>query len=307
MKVIKLSLIRKTLSILVILTILTGIFASTNCFAVKTVYSGPITEADKVKLENEINLILSNIKPDMSNIEKVKAVNEYFAKNIKYDMKDYLAGKIPFRSCSIYGALVDKNTICSGYSMSFKLLMQHLGIPCTIVSSDSMDHSWNMVQLYGSWYHVDTTWNRKSLYENFLKSDAAIAKAGHGYGSLKAGHYAWDSNVPKAANTKFDHFDWNNATPETMNQGITVTTATVQLDTSDYAGKVGKSYCFLAKSNIGETTSAASYNGYIAKVTPVLSNAKGDLYKITFLKAGSAVIKVRSASGAVASVSVTVS
>jgi hypothetical protein len=305
MKTIKMPLLRKTLSLLVILTMLTGIFASTNCFAVKIVSGSPITEADKVKLENEVNVILSNIRPEMSNIEKVKVVNEYFYKNIKYDEKDYLAGKISFRTHTIYGALVDKNTVCSGYATAFNLIMDRLGIPSTVVISISMDHCWNMVQLNGSWYHIDTTWNRHNLYENFLKSDAVIAKSGHGM--TKKGHYGWGDDAPKATSTKFDNFDWNNATPETINQGITVTTATVQLDTSDYTGKVGKSYCFLAKSNIGETTSAASYNGYIAKVTPVSSSAKGDLYKIEFLKPGSAVIKVRSASGATASISVTVS
>ncbi len=297
----------KTLSLVMILAVLVGTFVTSNFSAANVIYSSPATQADKIKLEQEVNKILSAIKPDMSNIEKVKVVNNYFAENIKYDMKDYKAGKIPLRNCTIYGALVDKNAICSGYSAAFKLLMQRLGIPCKTVISTSMDHGWNMVQLYGSWYHIDTTWNSTSdnKYENFLKSDAAIAAVRHG--ALKLRHYGWDSDAPKATSTKFDNFDWNNATPETMNQGITFTPATVQLDTSSYTGKAGKTYCFLAKSNIGEATSAASYNGYVAKVTPVSSSAKGDLYQITFLKAGSAVIKVTSASGATASISVTVS
>lgn len=262
--------------------------------------------SDDEKLEYVISRVFAHLRPNMSNIEKVKAVHDYMVRNVSYDLANLQAGTIPWVDYGAYGALVNKKAVCSGYTAAFQLLMERLGIPVTTITSGSMNHAWNMVQLDGSWYHVDVTWDGALWYGCFLKSDAAITNAGHGLGLSKSGHYDWYSSY-KATNTKYDNFDWMNATSETMNEGKAVTTATVQLDTASYSGKVGKSYTFQAKSNVGESMTAVSYNGSVVRVTPISSSSKGSLFKLTFLKAGSATIKVRSASGAKASLSVTVS
>lgn len=262
--------------------------------------------SDDDKLEYAVNRVLARLRPNMSNIEKIKAVHDYMVRNVSYDLANFQAGTIPWVDYGAYGALVNKKAVCSGYSAGFELLMERLGIPVTTVTSGSMSHAWNMVQLDGNWYHVDVTWDGALWYGCFLKSDAVIANAGQGLGLSKPGHYDWYSSY-KATSTKYDNFDWRNATPETMNAGKSATTATVQLDTTSYSGKVGKSYIFQAKSNIGESMTAASYNGSVVRVTPVSSSSKGFLFKLTFLKAGSASVKVRSASGAKSTLSVTVS
>ncbi len=262
--------------------------------------------SDDEKLEYAVSRVFSHLRPNMSNIEKVKAVHDYMVRNVSYDLANLQAGTIPWVDYGAYGALVNKKAVCSGYTAAFQLLMERLGIPVTTITSSSMNHAWNMIQLDDSWYHVDVTWDGALWYGCFLKSDAVIANAGHGLGLSKPGHYDWYSNY-KATNTKYDSFDWMNATPETMNEGKAVTTATVQLDTTSYLGKVGKSYTIQAKSNIGESMTAASYNGSVVRVTPVSSSSRGTLFKLTFLKAGTAEIKVRSVSGAKASLAVTVS
>lgn len=254
------------------------------------------------KTDYELSKIFAHLRPTMSNVEKVRAVQNYFNRSIDYDIENYRAGTIPWDSYTAYGALVKKKAVCSGYTSAFRLVMQRLGIPVTSVSSSSMNHTWNMVQLDGSWYHVDTTWGNGS----FLKSDAAISKSGHGLGLSRSGHFDWYGEY-KATNTKYDQFDWNNTTTEQMNAGITITTATVKLDTSKYAGKVGKSYTLLAKSNIGESMSAFSSNSSVVAVKALPQSEKGYLFQLTFLKPGSATIKVRSASGAVAPLTVIVS
>ena len=258
------------------------------------------------KLEYAVNRVLARLRPNMSTLEKVKTVHDYMVKNVTYDLANFKAGTIPGDDYGAYGALVNKKAVCSGYSSGFALLMERLGVPVTTISSGSMSHEWNMIQLGGNWYHVDVTWDRSRWYGCFLKSDAVIATAGQGLGLSKSGHYDWYSSY-KATSTKYDSFDWINATPETMNAGESITSATVQLDTASYSGKIGKSYTFQAKSNLGESMTAVSSNGNIVGVTPVSSSSKGTLFKLTFLKTGSAAIKVRSASGAKASLAVTVS
>ena len=77
-----------------------------------------------------------------------------------------------------YGALVansrnQANTcVCDGYSYAYEYLLQQAGITCTRVGGyagsdpDSMEaHSWNLVQLDGEWYEVDSTWNDISAEE----------------------------------------------------------------------------------------------------------------------------------------------
>ena len=57
--------------------------------------------------------------------------------------------------------------VCEGYSRAFKVLCDELGIPCVLtegsakgsVSETPGAHMWNYVQLDGSWYAVDVTWN----------------------------------------------------------------------------------------------------------------------------------------------------
>ncbi|MBE5842881.1 MAG: hypothetical protein E7302_01720 [Butyrivibrio sp.] len=68
-------------------------------------------------------------------------------------------------SHTAYGSLVDGIAVCDGYAAGFELIMQGLGIPAMIVTGDagmSFDtggHAWNIVQLDGNWYEVDTTWD----------------------------------------------------------------------------------------------------------------------------------------------------
>ena len=71
-----------------------------------------------------------------------------------------------------YGALVANSrgeansAVCDGYSYAYEYLLQKAGIRSTILgglAGDSEEtagpHSWNLVELSGEWYEVDSTWN----------------------------------------------------------------------------------------------------------------------------------------------------
>lgn len=259
---------------------------------------------DKVKLEYKVSVILARLRPDMSDVEKVKAVNQYMAENITYDMKDYLAGKMPYRTQTIIGALVDGQTTCSGYTAAFHLLMQRLGISDSLVSSIPMNHSWNMVKLDGSWYHIDVTWNRKGLYDNFLKSDAAMLKAGWASDTGRVGHYDWICEY-RATNTKYDRFDWVHATPETINRGLTVVPAAIETSQTQISEKAGSLARLSAVSNLGETLTARSSKEDIAKISETSESDEKTSWKINLLQKGDAVIHIRSSCNAVCDVKIT--
>lgn len=106
------------------------------------------------------------IASDMSDYDKELAVHNYMTDNIGYD--ETALGRTEAdagapTSATPYGALVLNTAICYGYSSTFQLLMDMLGIECLTVDGTIEDtdraHSWNMVNLEDNWYHVDVTWD----------------------------------------------------------------------------------------------------------------------------------------------------
>lgn len=55
----------------------------------------------------------------------------------------------PKEAWTAYGALVTGDTVCKGYAMAWKVLMDRIGIPCLVVCKGDGSHLWNLVQLDG--------------------------------------------------------------------------------------------------------------------------------------------------------------
>ena len=60
-------------------------------------------------------------------------------------------------AATAYGALVNGRAVGEGYAMAFKALSDVLGFDCRVVLGhlDGMIHAWNIIFLYGDYYHVD--------------------------------------------------------------------------------------------------------------------------------------------------------
>lgn len=97
-------------------------------------------------------------------IEEAQKLDTDYAKE-KYvhdaliDQVEYVTGA-PLNQ-SAFSALVSDQTVCAGYAKSFQYLMQKLNIPCYYVigTSEGQDHAWNIVNIDGSFYNVDVTWD----------------------------------------------------------------------------------------------------------------------------------------------------
>ena len=101
--------------------------------------------------ESKIDHILANIQPAWSDLEKILYIHDYLASNCEYDTT--------LQKFTAYDAVVGQTAVCQGYSLAFQDLMNRLGISCELVSSNAINHAWNLVKLGKSWYHVDVTWN----------------------------------------------------------------------------------------------------------------------------------------------------
>ncbi len=169
-------------------------------------YKYKVTVLKKTEKNRVKQIIKVSVKKDMTKYEKIKAVHNWFIKNVKYDYYHYLSGNVPMVSHTAKGALLKKVAVCDGYAYAFQKVMKKLGIGCKFVvgTGGGGGHAWNMVKTGGKWYHVDVTFddpivnrsnaNTTPYYTYFMKSSSVMKKT-H---SWKTGQY------PKCTSKKYD-------------------------------------------------------------------------------------------------------
>lgn len=123
------------------------------------------------------NVLKEIIKPGMTDHEKVKVIHDWIVLNLSYDtsLKKYTA----------YDGLVTGSTVCQGYSLLAYRMLERVGIDNRIVegTAGGQLHAWNIVNLDGKWYHMDTTWDDptpdrkgKVSHSYYLLSDDEMAR-----------------------------------------------------------------------------------------------------------------------------------
>ncbi|MFS0873509.1 transglutaminase domain-containing protein [Paenibacillus xylanilyticus] len=117
------------------------------------------------------------ITPGMTNHEKVKAIHDWIVLNLAYDTS--------LQKYTAYDGLVTGSTVCQGYSLLAYRMLERVGIDNRIVEGTAGDqlHAWNIVNLDGKWYHMDTTWDDptpdrrgKVSHNYYLLSDDEMAR-----------------------------------------------------------------------------------------------------------------------------------
>jgi len=112
-----------------------------------------------------------------------RAAFDYLCAQAEYD--DILAAKWDENEeedwvrRSAHGALVDGETVCSGYAYAFRLLCDRLGIPCWVVVGNVQDggHAWNLVNLESGTYWVDVTFGDTGGGEDYCLFGASLFEA----------------------------------------------------------------------------------------------------------------------------------
>lgn len=90
--------------------------------------------------------------------EKDAQIHDIICEEMDYLKGDVLTDKTdPYYTQTIYGALVNGETVCAGYTKLYEMLCNYFGIDCVAVTSDK--HAWNVVRYGENWYVVDVTWN----------------------------------------------------------------------------------------------------------------------------------------------------
>ncbi|MCE6056416.1 hypothetical protein J7889_02295 [Mycoplasmopsis agalactiae] len=118
---------------------------------------------------------------DLSTLEKVIKAHEWLTANVTYvDTGDI------WKDQSAHSALIEKNAICTGYANGFNMLMHEMKIPSIMMTGNiaswrSVKHAWNLVEIEGKWYHVDTTSDRVDLTKGKAKDRVDSNKVTYNY------------------------------------------------------------------------------------------------------------------------------
>ncbi len=143
-------------------------------------------------------------------------IHDYIIDNCEYKLvEDELVYS------SAYGALVNGEAACEGYSKAAKLLFDGAGIKSAVLSGISTNfdgtegaHMWNAVKIYGDYYYLDCTWDdpvsedgeNVRIYSYFNINDDMIA-ASHSDFSYDFGCTATAANYYVKNGRFFSEYD----------------------------------------------------------------------------------------------------
>lgn len=118
--------------------------------------------------ENFVNKLLTQLKPNGSDYEKILAAYKYITSTTTYEV-DQGFGNMLDSNTAIYDVFIERQSTCIGYSIAFSYLMDKMGIESYIVDQITTNdpstetfgsvHTYNVVKLDGKFYKIDLTGN----------------------------------------------------------------------------------------------------------------------------------------------------
>lgn len=165
------------------------------------------TDAQKEKaVDTKVKELLTSLNLGGKNdYQKTKAIYDYIASNI-----DYADSVNDTDLYSAYGALINNEAVCQGYSQLLYRLLSEAGVRNRVVegTSEGINHAWNLADIDGTCYLMDVTWDstfngRTTHY--FLKGssdfDSYTSMQTHTTGSGDPDHSAMYPDYTAAAFT----------------------------------------------------------------------------------------------------------
>jgi hypothetical protein len=129
-----------------------SIKGNTAAITFRFTYWETLSQSNEVK--KRVTETLSQIlTKDMNDHQKEKAIHDWIVSHIAYDTR--------IVSHSAYDGLIKGKTVCQGYALITYEMMKQAGIPVRIVEGTSrgISHTWNLVQIGGKWYQLDSTFD----------------------------------------------------------------------------------------------------------------------------------------------------
>lgn len=117
-------------------------------------------QACKAELDEVCGKVISGLSAPQDDWQTELEIHDYIVENCEYKLVED-----DFICSSSYGALVNGEAACEGYSKAAKLLFDLAGIESAVIIGESENgessgpHMWNVVNIGGDFYHLDCTWD----------------------------------------------------------------------------------------------------------------------------------------------------
>lgn len=121
----------------------------------------------KEQFEKQAQKIIVQAKEAESDLDKAAILHDLLAEQVTYELKSVM-------NQSAYSAMVNKESVCSGYARAYQYLCQQVGIPCYYCTGYAgQSHAWNIVKINDNYFNIDTTWDDTDpvTKDFFLKDD----------------------------------------------------------------------------------------------------------------------------------------
>ena len=155
---------------------------------IEPIYNSYYTDEDVQRFRNKCDSIVQTmLRMGLNAEQKCLYLHDYLVTHCHYDpVKPHAA-----EMYNAYNALVNGVAVCQGYALAYSYLINLASAPnedlsAVVVTSDSLNHAWNLLTLDGAQYYVDCTWddplNDGEFYcghTNFLRSKAGIVSTDH--------------------------------------------------------------------------------------------------------------------------------
>lgn len=177
-------------------------------------------EEDCAKMDELVGRIKARVEQGKTDLEKVMLLHNEIVAATQYDMQVYDGGSDSDSPIyTAYGVFMNRVAVCDGYTKAFACIANELGIPTVRLSSEEMNHAWDLVQVDGNWYEVDCTWDDTEgaymdygfcSYKYFMRSETDFANKCDHDGTDVIGFYdGFDKNMADAAVDKtYDDAWW---------------------------------------------------------------------------------------------------
>ncbi len=175
---------------------------------------GSLSSSQQAEMDAAANEILDGVDPAWDDLSKIMYVHDVIVSTREYDttLTKYYA----------YDNLVNKTSVCQGYAEAMWYLLYKLDIDCRMVTSEKLNHAWNVVCVDGKWYHLDATWDDplvdvpgRSMHTYFMLSEDAINTVNNSGHNAPDMVFSWYENTGEpsatgfATDTRFDDYFWD--------------------------------------------------------------------------------------------------
>lgn len=158
--------------------------------------SGSEREEANIQVEKQLKKLQNQVTESEYLYETEKSIHDVLCDSIRYGDETLISDSSDKKYYqTIYGALINGETVCAGYTKLYVALCNYFNIDCIAVNSKS--HAWNMVRYGDNWYHVDVTWDESTKSEQFFHLTTRQLLAKDQNQSHEA-HGFWGGLVPEA-------------------------------------------------------------------------------------------------------------